>query len=73
MHIHSSDDPSPSADDIEFTTRLVRVGELVGIDVLDHVVVTCGATRYVTSGVTCGVAFDDDAVHMIACKQRIYS
>jgi DNA repair protein RadC len=42
VHNHPSGDPSPSADDIEITTRLVRVGELVGIDVLDHVIITAG-------------------------------
>ena len=38
VHNHPSGDPSPSADDIEITSRLVRVGELVGIEVLDHVI-----------------------------------
>lgn len=37
-HNHPSGDPAPSPDDIEITTRLVKVGELVGIDVLDHVI-----------------------------------
>lgn len=39
VHNHPSGDPSPSADDIEITTRLVRVGQLVGIEVLDHVII----------------------------------
>ncbi len=38
VHNHPSGDPSPSADDIEITARLVKVGELVGIEVLDHVI-----------------------------------
>ena len=38
VHNHPSGDPTPSADDIEITTRLLRVGELVGIEVLDHVI-----------------------------------
>lgn len=38
VHNHPSGDPSPSADDIEITSRLTKVGELVGIDVLDHVI-----------------------------------
>jgi DNA repair protein RadC len=38
VHNHPSGDPAPSPDDIEITTRLVRVGELVGIEVLDHVI-----------------------------------
>jgi len=38
VHNHPSGDPSPSPDDIEITTRLIKVGELVGIEVLDHVI-----------------------------------
>jgi DNA repair protein RadC len=38
-HNHPSGDPSPSSDDLEITNRLCRVGELVGIKVLDHVIV----------------------------------
>jgi DNA repair protein RadC len=32
----------PSAADIEITVRVRQVGELIGIAVLDHVVVTAG-------------------------------
>ncbi|MCK4412097.1 MAG: DNA repair protein RadC [Candidatus Eisenbacteria sp.] len=38
VHNHPSGDPSPSPDDIEITSRLGKVGELVGIEVLDHVI-----------------------------------
>jgi DNA repair protein RadC len=38
-HNHPSGDPSPSRQDVELTSRLREVGELVGISVLDHVVV----------------------------------
>jgi len=38
VHNHPSGDPAPSPDDIEITARLVKVGELVGIEVLDHVI-----------------------------------
>ena len=38
-HNHPSGDPTPSRQDVELTTRLREVGELVGIPVLDHVVV----------------------------------
>ena len=38
-HNHPSGDPTPSADDRVLTTRLVTVGELVGVGVLDHVIV----------------------------------
>lgn len=44
VHNHPSGDPTPSAEDIELTRRLVAVGELVGIRVLDHVVI--GDGRY---------------------------
>lgn len=38
FHNHPSGDPSPSRDDISLTRRLMAAGELIGIDVLDHVV-----------------------------------
>ena len=37
-HNHPSGEVSPSKDDIDLTRRLVQVGEVVGIEVLDHVV-----------------------------------
>ncbi len=39
VHNHPSGDPEPSKEDIELTGRLVKAGEIVGIEVLDHVVV----------------------------------
>ena len=39
VHNHPSGDPTPSQDDLTITKRLVRVGELVGIPVLDHIIV----------------------------------
>ena len=39
VHNHPSGDPEPSEEDLAITRRLVQVGELVGIAVLDHVVV----------------------------------
>lgn len=38
-HNHPSGDPTPSADDELVTRRLARAGELVGVEVLDHLVV----------------------------------
>jgi DNA repair protein RadC len=38
-HNHPSGDTSPSREDIESTRRLVKVGDLLGIKVLDHVIV----------------------------------
>jgi DNA repair protein RadC len=39
VHNHPSGDPEPSEEDLSITRRLVEVGELVGIAVLDHVIV----------------------------------
>ena len=41
-HNHPSGDVSPSADDIELTRRLVKAGEVLGIDILDHIIVSAG-------------------------------
>ena len=38
-HNHPSGDVSPSQDDINLTRRLVQAGEIMGIDILDHVIV----------------------------------
>lgn len=40
LHNHPSGDPSPSAADIAMTGRLSAVGELVGIPILDHIVIS---------------------------------
>ncbi len=38
FHNHPSGDPTPSREDCDLTRRLVAAGELMGIDVLDHVI-----------------------------------
>jgi DNA repair protein RadC len=38
FHNHPSGDPTPSPDDYELTTRMVNAGDIMGIDVVDHVV-----------------------------------
>jgi len=38
-HNHPSGDVSPSQDDIDLTHRLVRAGEIMGIEILDHIIV----------------------------------
>ena len=38
-HNHPSGELSPSRDDIELTQRLVRAGETMGIEILDHIIV----------------------------------
>jgi DNA repair protein RadC len=45
-HNHPSQDPTPSKEDIAITNRLKDAGELLGIDLLDHVIVT--DERYVS-------------------------
>lgn len=40
IHNHPSGDPTPSNDDIAITNRLVDTGRIVGINVLDHVIIT---------------------------------
>jgi len=39
IHFHPSGNPSPSQADIEFTKRLAESGDLIGIEVLDHIIV----------------------------------
>lgn len=41
-HNHPSGDPTPSAEDVSVTKRLMQAGEIVGIEVLDHVVIGDG-------------------------------
>lgn len=45
-HNHPSGDPNPSPEDIALTRRLVDAGQLLEVNVLDHVVV--GHNRYVS-------------------------
>lgn len=43
-HNHPSGDPAPSREDIDITRRLIEAGQIIGIDVIDHVVI--GDNRY---------------------------
>ena len=38
-HSHPSGDPEPSAEDIALTRRLAAAGQLLGIELLDHVII----------------------------------
>jgi DNA repair protein RadC len=44
FHNHPSGDPTPSRDDVDLTRRLIQAGEIMGIDVIDHVILA--DTRY---------------------------
>jgi DNA repair protein RadC len=46
VHNHPSSDPSPSPDDVQVTRMLVEAGQLLGIEVADHIIVV--KTRYVS-------------------------
>jgi DNA repair protein RadC len=46
LHNHPSGDAWPSIDDIEITRQLVEAGEILGIEVLDHIII--GEKRYVS-------------------------
>ena len=43
-HNHPSGDVTPSKEDVDLTRRLVKAGELMGVEVLDHIVV--GGRRF---------------------------
>ena len=45
-HNHPSGDPAPSPEDVALTRAIIQAGQLLDIDVLDHIVV--GAGRYVS-------------------------
>lgn len=38
-HNHPSQDPTPSREDIQFTVRLQKAAEIIGIDMIDHLIV----------------------------------
>ena len=41
-HNHPSGDPTPSSEDVAVTKRLIQAGEIMGIDLLDHIVLGDG-------------------------------
>ena len=45
-HNHPSGDVSPSKDDVELTGRMVKAGQIMGIEVLDHLII--GATGFLS-------------------------
>lgn len=45
VHNHPSGDPRQSPEDVEITCRLHQAGQIVGIQVLDHIIIGDGAYR----------------------------
>ena len=43
MHNYPSGDPTPSSEDINITKRLISAGQIVGIEILDHVIIGDGS------------------------------
>ena len=48
VHNHPSGDPTPSAADVALTAELARAGELLGVELLDHLIV--GQGRWASMG-----------------------
>ena len=46
VHNHPSGDTTPSSQDIAVTNRLKKAGEIIGIELLDHIIV--GGTDYLS-------------------------
>ena len=46
LHNHPSGDPPPSREDILVTQRIHDAGEMIGIELLDHIII--GDNRYVS-------------------------
>lgn len=42
MHNHPSGNPTPSQSDIEVTKRMVKAGNVLGMDILDHIIIGDG-------------------------------
>jgi DNA repair protein RadC len=42
VHNHPSGDPTPSAEDIAMTKQTIEAGDLLDIDVLDHIILAHG-------------------------------
>ena len=40
FHNHPSGDPTPSSEDLLLTSRMIRAGDIMGIDVIDHLILS---------------------------------
>ncbi len=45
VHNHPSGDPTPSAADVSLTTEICRAGQILGVDVVDHLIIGVGQFR----------------------------
>lgn len=45
VHNHPSGDPTPSGADLQLTRRLAKAGEVLGIELLDHIVIGDGGAH----------------------------
>ena len=57
VHNHPSGNPTPSAQDAQITVELVKAGELLGIDVLDHIIIGHPAEKAYVSLKEEGIGF----------------
>ena len=46
VHNHPSGDPTPSPEDVRVTERIVEAGELMDVEVMDHLII--GRRRFVS-------------------------
>ncbi|MCA9638664.1 MAG: DNA repair protein RadC, partial [Myxococcales bacterium] len=71
VHNHPSGDPRPSQADLELTERMVDVGWLLGIPVLDHLIVADGGcASLVEAGLMPGPREADDDARAEAPEER---
>jgi DNA repair protein RadC len=48
VHNHPSGDPTPSPEDVRVTSEAVKAGQLLDIEVLDHLIVGSGQDRFIS-------------------------
>jgi DNA repair protein RadC len=48
FHTHPSGDPTPSFEDLAFTRRVAEAGEMVGVELLDHMILGGGGAEWVS-------------------------
>lgn len=54
FHTHPSGDPSPSLEDIAFTRRMAKAADIMGLELLDHLIIG-SPTRWVSLRERCGL------------------